>query len=237
MTAPAEVKLSTPYGPFSTFLTFIGWMKVSAIPSHIDASIMQRMSGTAISQVRGTLRFLGLTTESGAVTQKLRALVAAYETDTWKTEWTEVFFDAYAPIIGDLDLDTATLKQLVDRFRDAAGVSGSVLRKSVRFYLDGVKESGAAVSPHLSARGLSIVSGDRVAKPRTGKTPSTPMLRVPGVTPPSNQGQPVPPAEHVLIHVPNRAPLAIPLPNDLKDTEWHYIDSQIRAYMALRKQK
>jgi hypothetical protein len=235
MTAPTELKQTPPYGPLSTFTTFIGSLKTSAIPSHIDASIMQRMSGTAISQVRGTLRFLGLTTDSGAVTPKIRTLVEAYETEAWKDTWMEVLFDAYQSIIGELDLDTATLKQLVDRFRDA-GLSGSVLRKSVRFYLDGVKESGAAVSPHLNARGLSIVSGDRVAKPRTGKTPPAGTPRVPDVTPASNQGH-LPPAEHVLIHVPNRAPFAIPLPNDLKDAEWNYIDGQIRAYMSLRKQK
>lgn len=238
MTAPpAETKQSPPYSPWSTWTTFLDSLKSTAIPSHIDPSINPKMSGSAFSQVRGVNRFLGAVDELGATQPLLRKLVAAFGTDAWKETWKEVFFDAYQPIVGDLDLDNASLKQLVDRFRDRGGVSGSVLRKSIRFYLDGLTATGVNFSPHFKTRGLSIISGDRVPK-QNGKTPTprkVPVLDDSIAT--KNRGIPEPSPDELVVQVPGRPPLVIPLPANMEEDEWDFINLHVKSYMKLRKKK
>lgn len=228
-------KPKPPYGSWKTWKTFLESLKNTAIPSHIDPSIMPKMSGSAKSQIKGTARFLDLTTIGDAVTPRLRSLITAFGTEHWKTEWAEVFFDGYQPIIGDLNTDTATLKQLVDRFRDAGGVSGSVLRKAVRFYLDAAAETGLTFSPHFKTRGLSIVSGDRAPRPN-GSPKKTAPAGKPDTGGTTKQHH-VPGPDDFLIQLPGRAPLTIPLPANLTDAEWFYINNQVTAYMKLRKSK
>ncbi|HEV8445690.1 MAG TPA: hypothetical protein VGQ44_02675 [Gemmatimonadaceae bacterium] len=238
MTAgPAEAVQTPPYAPWKTFVGFLESLKNTAIPSQIDASVMTKMSGTAKSQVRGALRFFDLIDDTGTVTQSLHDLASSVGTDTWVHEWKAVFLGHYQQIIGDLDTDRATLKQLVDRFRDNGGVSGSVLRKSLRFYLDGLTATGCTFSPHFKARGLSVVSGDRPAKAKTNGKPTNGTksdTEVPrrdeGGRADARQSSP----DDFMIQLPSRGTLAVPVPADLSLAEWNYIDSQVRAYMALR---
>lgn len=236
MTIPTEVRQTPPYAPWSTWTAFIDALKQTAIPSHIDASVTPRMSGTAISQVKGVNRFLGTIDESGAVTPALRELVAAWGTPDWKDKVMEVVFNAYDPIIGDLDLDNATLKQLVDRFRENGSVTGSVLRKSIKFYLDAVAASGVKMSPHFKTRGLSIISGDRVPK-QNGRTPTPRKVPVLDDASTKNRGVPAPSADELVVQVPGRAPLVIPLPADMEEDEWDFINMHVKSYMKLRKKK
>ena len=53
--------------------------------------------------------------DSGSVSGDLRQLVAASGTEKWQGAWEMVFLGGagYRRIVGDLDIDSATLKQLV----------------------------------------------------------------------------------------------------------------------------
>lgn len=48
---------------------------------------------------------------------------------------------AYADILGDLDIATATDKRVRDLFKDAGGVEGSMLARAVRFYIKAAREA------------------------------------------------------------------------------------------------
>src|SRR5688500_8549909 len=99
-----EARITPAYAPWPTFKSFIETLKATAIPSHIDPSVMGRMSGSVQSQLRTTLRFLNLIDDSGAVTAGLRKLVGAFGTEDWKESLGDIVFDAYADLLGDFDI-------------------------------------------------------------------------------------------------------------------------------------
>lgn len=238
--ARAEVAGTPPYAPWGTFYNFLVTLKSSVIPPQIDSSVMSRMSGSAQAQVRAALRFFDLIDDAGIVQPRLRALVSASGTrEEWSNEWGVILYEGYRPIVGDLDTDNATLKQLADRFRENAGVGGSVLRKAIRFYLDALKSTGADYSPHFRVRSLGAVTGDRgVRGARNGGRSATPRRGAAAVS--------ETPAIHhhsvnlhagpddFVIKLPGRPAMVIPIPADLRDAEWNYIDQQVRGFMNLR---
>jgi hypothetical protein len=250
MAAPkSDSTVTPPYPPWPTFKGFFATLKNTAIPPQIDSSVMSRMSGSAQQQVRAALSFFGLVGITGNVQPDLRVLVNAIDDEAaWKDAWTAVFFDHYNSIIGDLDLDSATLKQLVDCFRDRGGVTGSVLRKALRFYLDGLAATGSTFSPHFKQRGLSAIAGDRKSSAKQGAKQADKA----GAKAKQQE------AEHAarrashdghgrslgeigpddfVIKLPGRDAVVIPLPHGLSDAEWQYISAQVLGYMQLRKTK
>jgi len=231
----ADVASTPPYAPWGTFYNFFVTLKNSVIPPQIDSSIMSRMSGSAQTQVRGALRFFNLIDDAGVVQPAFKALVDAAGTDSWQGAFEQPLFDSYAPVIGDLDIDRATLKQLADRFRDYANLSGSVLRKAVRFYLDGLSSTGTRFSPHFKMRGLSTIAGDRPT--RNGGSTRAPKRRTAALPEPKHPHGSVnlhAGPDDFVIKLPGRAAIVIPLPPDLREAEWNFIDNQVRGFMTLR---
>jgi hypothetical protein len=244
-TSTPEPTVTPPYPPWSTFRGFFLTLKNTAIPPQIDSSVMSRMSGSAQKQVTGALRFFGLIDDAGVVQPDLRNLVSAADTEGWDEYWSDIFFNRYQRITGDLDTDSATLKQLADRFRDTGKISGSVLRKALRFYLDGLEATGVSYSPHFKTRGLGAIAGDRGDARRRGS--GTPRNGTPAISPDAGSARertpphrdPPPPLADVpdafVIRLPGRAPVVLPLPADLREPEWDYIDKHVRGYIFLRE--
>jgi hypothetical protein len=239
MTTPqADVRAGVlpPYLPYKTFLGFLDELKDTAVPQRIDNSIMRRYSGSLKTMVRGALRFFGCIDEMGMVQQRLRDLVSARNTPTWKDALNDVLWDVYREVIGDLDTDTGTLQQLKDRFR-AAGTEGSVLIKAVRFYLSALDDTGTMYSPHFKARGLSTgVRSTPRTKPKAGNTGAA---KTPNDTARSNsnggEADLTPPqgTQRFTLPVKTRpTPATLILPEDMKPNEWQMIDSYIRMYFG-----
>ncbi|OWY73411.1 hypothetical protein B7486_03460 [cyanobacterium TDX16] len=110
---------------------------------------MPGISGGNQGALLSALTFLKLINTGGVVTEKMRALVTAYGTDQWSDSLVEVLGSAYDPIIGDLDIDTATYKQLSDAFKQRGGVDGQMLDKCIRFFLAAWNSTGSTLSPHF----------------------------------------------------------------------------------------
>lgn len=231
-TAP-DSKLTTPYPPWPTVKGFLEELAATVVPTHVDHSLMTKMSGTARSQVRGALRFLNLIEDDGSVRAEMRELVSALGKDTWPHALFSRLTTAYEPVVGALDVSSATLGQLVDRFRSNGNVTGSALRKAVRFYLAALGETAVKMSPHLKGRGLNaLASGERGTRPRSPKSEreeAAPRFAPPPPTPPAAVR-----TDEFLIQLPGRAVMGIPLPEDLSMAEWDYIDRHVRSYMELR---
>jgi hypothetical protein len=232
-----EAKQTTPYPPWPTVKGFIEELKVTVVPTHIDTSVMMKMSGATRSQVRGALRYWNCIDEDGAVRPELRKLVETFGTPDWKATLLDVVSTAYGETLDGLDLKTATLKQLVERFRTYGNVSGHALRKAVRFFLATLGETGVALSPHLKARGLRSLTTPADRPTRTKVVPvgiateSDTAMSMAALS----RGFMPPKADEFLIQLPGRAaPLVFPLPADLSDAEWNYIVQQIAAFRALR---
>lgn len=231
-----------PYVPWPTLLTFIEPLKATVTPSRIDHSIMQNFSGAVRSQLLVALKFLGLIEPDGTATKRLKDLVSAYQTDEWKSVLGDIITVAYAPIIGGIDLQSATSTQLDNQFRENGGVSGSTIDKCTRFYLSALTAADISFSPHFStrrSRANSKPDGNVKRPQRQRRSPKE-------STPPSSEEQTpsgAPPHESILqppgttrlqIPIPGKAMATIIFPDKLDEQEWEMIDQYFRNYVKLR---
>jgi hypothetical protein len=150
--AKETIDSTTPaYLPFETFTGFLDRFETTPVPPRIDNSLLSSYSGTSRSQLMTALRFFNLITSNGVVQAGLKNLVEARnDPEIWKASVSDHILDAYLPIVRDLDLDKATSGQLEEAFRDRANISGSVLKKAIRFYLKALDEAGLTYSPHFT---------------------------------------------------------------------------------------
>lgn len=117
-----------------------------AVPGKVDASLFKGMSGSAISQVRGALRFLGLVDEAHVPRPEFSEFGRAILSEAPSSDVTALVQRAYSPITGKLEAN-ATQSQLLQAFRDHGGVSGDTVIKAARFYLTAARHVGIPVSP------------------------------------------------------------------------------------------
>src|SRR6266487_1120511 len=104
-----------PYLSFTTLKNFLASLKNGAIPARIDKTLMVGQSGATQSYLMSSLRFFNLIDANGVPQPELKALVTS-EGDERKKIWKPIFEKGYAPIIGDLNLETATVGMLHDKF-------------------------------------------------------------------------------------------------------------------------
>jgi hypothetical protein len=151
-TKSEETRISVPYIPFSTFTGFIEKLKNSAVPSMIDRSVLQNMSGSTRTQLMSALKAMKLVESNGMVKQELRDVVKSYNTAEWASVLSNAVTEAFLHVTSDVDLDSGTPQQLARAFKEKGNVDGQVLDKAVRFYLTALKESAITYSPHFDQR-------------------------------------------------------------------------------------
>ncbi len=162
----AETRQLPPYVPWRTFRNFIDGLR-SNMPMRIDKGLMGSMSGATQGQLISALRFMGLITDNGTPTQRLRDFVKA-DGEARTELMSDLFFAAYRPIIdaakGETEeanfLDNGTYRQLSEAFA-ATSASGDTLRKCVAFFLLMAKDAGITLSPHFHVRGARAASAPR----------------------------------------------------------------------------
>jgi len=172
MSADAEIK-KPPYLSFVTFKNFIEGLKSGVIPSRIDKSLMVGQSGTNQSYLMSALRFFSLIAGEGEPQPDLEVLVHGQEAEQ-KALWKRMFLDSYAPIVGDLDLERATVGQLHEKF-SALNLNGETVRKCHSFFSAAAEEASVPLASHLKVvtrkSGTSGVRKSR--KPRVAPKPDS----------------------------------------------------------------
>ena len=218
-----------PYISFKTLLGFMDKMKDTAVPERVDGSILKNYGGSTAAQLTSALRFLGFIEENGNTTGLLSGLVNAYRTDHWAGEFAEVMKTAYAPIVKELKLETATPSLLNERFR-ACGADGEVLEKCVRFFESGMIEGGVKLSPHILNKPRA--KPDRKPKPKRMKSEANDS---------DDNGEDIrPPAagtKRFSFPIPDKPDATLMLPTDLATEDWEMIDAMIRAYIKRKEGK
>jgi hypothetical protein len=215
-----------PYISFKTLLSFMDKLRETAVPERIDGSVLKNYGGSTAAQLTSTLRFLGFIEANGNTTELLSGLVNAFKTDVWAEEIAQVMKEAYAPIIKDLKLETATPAMLNERFRDF-GADGEVLEKCVRFFESGMIEGGVKLSPHI------------LNKPRakSDKKPKLKRTKLEEGDDDGNDDAFSPPAagtKRFSFPIPEKPDAMLMLPTDLTTEDWEMIDAMIRAYVKRR---
>ena len=221
------LKKSTTYIPLKTLTGFIERLSATVVPSIIDGSLLSTMSGSMKSQLMSALRFMGLIKINGAVNEKLKKLVDAYNTDTWKTTFAEIINESYAEVIGDVNLSTGTAQQLNEAFRLRGGVDGQMLEKAVRFYLAALAECDIKVSPHFTAKRA------RKTTPRKkSKKKSTNQEQEPGSFADFDIGEEDSGMAKFHIPIPGKRNGIIVIPDDINQGDWDMVKIMLDAYIA-----
>ena len=224
MGAEGEASLPKPaYIPLIALDSFIARLKATGIPVAIDSNLTQTMSGGTASALLSALRFLGLVDLSGTPQDSLRKLVAAYDTDRWKEVFGDLVDRAYADIIGDLDLTTATRSMLDDRFRKNSKAAGQVLDKAARFYLGALEKMQRPVSPHFKVRKPRTVASRKPSRTTDGK----PARQQGGETDPAD-----PNVQHIRLQLLDKPDVTITLPGDFDAADWTFLKPILEAYIA-----
>lgn len=139
------------------YLTYAAWRRLlqavqENIPLQFDRSYFSDLGfseSTALT-ARGTLLFLGLMSDDSRPTEKLVNLVKA-EGKNQTGLLREIARAAYQPVLGDLDVEHATLGQVEECFRKC-GAEKNVGHKCLSFFLALAKDAGIALSPNLLTR-------------------------------------------------------------------------------------
>jgi len=224
MGAEGEASLPKPaYIPLIALDDFIERLRATGIPAVIDSNLTQTMSGGTASALMSALRFLGLVDQSGTPQDSLRKLVAAYDTDRWKDVFGNLVDRAYATIIGDLDLTTATRSMLDDRFRKNSKAAGQVLDKAARFYLGALEKMQRPVSPHFKVRKARAVASRKPSRTTDGN-PAHQQDRKTDSADPSVQ--------HIRLQLLDKPDVTITLPSDFDAADWTFLKPILEAYIA-----
>jgi Family of unknown function (DUF5343) len=225
MGAEGEASLPKPaYIPLIALDNFIERVRATGIPVVIDSNLTQSMSGGTASALMSALRFLGLVDQSGTPQGSLRKLVAAYDTDRWKHVFGDLVDRAYADIIGDLDLTTATREMLDDRFRKNSKAAGQVLDKAARFYLGALEKMQRPVSPHFKLRKARALASRKASRTTDGK-PSRPQQA--GKTDSAD-----PNVQHIRLQLLDKPDVTITLPSDFDAADWAFLKPILEAYIG-----
>lgn len=150
-----------PYVPYSSFINFINEL-ATHLPSHIDKSLMSKMSGSTQSAMLTTLKTLNLINEQSEPTSALIDYVNSSESGR-PVILRKIIESTYGFLFEDFNLSSATSKRVEDKFREV-GAGGSTLTKCISFFLSAAKEAGIQVSPHVKAPTLSRTNGSNKKK-------------------------------------------------------------------------
>lgn len=153
-TAKQSALAVPPYLSYKTFSGFIQGLKVG-IPTRIDRSVLNTMSGAVQGHLMSALRYLGLVSQHAVTTEKLASLVNSEGTERERV-LSGILKEGYPFIFAEpaFDLQRATTGQLEEAFRKV-GASGETIRKCVAFFLGAAKAAGIQVSPYIKTSGIT----------------------------------------------------------------------------------
>lgn len=164
------------------YLTYATWQRLvdslrQYTPLRLDRSHLVDLGfsqSTALT-VKASLSFLELIdSNSSEPTDRLVALLKA-EGEDYRTLLREMVKTAYQPVLGNLDLERATLGQVQECFR-RFGAEGNVGHKCLSFFLALAKDAGITLSPNLLTKSrLGAVQKvvPAVLSPRTNRASSS----------------------------------------------------------------
>ncbi len=214
-----------PYVSYKTFEGVIQKFKESVLPNTVDTSVLGTYAGSVARQIIAALKYLNLITETGKPTEKLIRLHKVYDTPEWQQELSDILFDAYRSVIGDLNLDAATPAELDAKFK-AVGAEGEVLEKCVGFFVAAMKTAGIGLSPHILNRPRK--RPERRGRPKKSQQD----VEVEDITSHvEGKGGSV----KFSFPIPSKPSATLFLPSDLTAEDWTMVDAMMRAYIERRK--
>lgn len=215
-----------PYVSFKTVEGVIQKFKETTVPDNVDPSVLRTYSNSVARQVISAMKYLDMINEKGKPTDRLIRLRNAYDTTDWQPTLTEVIYDAYRPLIDNLNLERATPAQLDEKFKKA-GADGEVLEKCVAFYVAAMRAAGAPLSPY-------ILNRPRKRPERRGRPKKAQTENGTGETPEESVGT-IGSSVKFSFPIPSRGTATFFVPAELTIEDWQMVDTMMRAYIERRK--
>lgn len=155
-----------PYVPYKTFSSFISKLSENEMmPSHVDKSLMTKMSGSGQSAMISALKSMELVNTNSEPQQRLKKLVHPESPEEYKITLTDIIKNTYPFLFeSGFNLQNTTSKQVENKFKDAVGASGSTLTKCISFFLSACKTAQIPVSPHVKAPQPPKTNGNKRKK-------------------------------------------------------------------------
>jgi hypothetical protein len=203
---------------------FIKGLSAKGIPSRIDKSLLDNMSGSNQSALLAALKWFKLIDDVGGHGAQLEALVKAG--DDAGPVLRELLPQAYKFMSdGSIDLSRATGAQLEEKFR-AYGVSGETIVKAMSFFIAACREAGVQISTHVKLPKLQRSNGSSKAKKQT-KAVAAELELEEGV---DDQAE-LQDVERFEIPIPGKASVKVMVPADLDADDWEMLQSMISVYI------
>lgn len=133
-----------------TFWTFLESLKGAPLPTQVDNDVLSKFSGTARSQLRATLQFLGLIDENYVPQDSLSELVQA-SGDERKPLIDKILRERYSFLFDSrngFDLTRSTSKEFGDRFA-AFKLTGDSRGRAESFFLNAAKYAEIPISKYI----------------------------------------------------------------------------------------
>lgn len=222
-----------PYGAYPAVRDAIAGWKEHGHPSQIDRSILPgSMSGASQSALLQALKFLGVTDESGIVTDPGKALIGAYGTERWAVELRKLVERAYGPVLGDdFTPKDATPRLLKERLKAAGVGDGQMMDKTCRFYVRAAKDAGIEVGRFLAEIPSSSPRPSRGTPRRSGADGDGEREQD---LPPGGDAAVVPEGySQMPILFAGKQPGLVILPNDLTERDVKVIEAAITYLRAI----
>jgi hypothetical protein len=216
-----------PYIPLKTLTNFVNKLKEKTVPPRIDRTVLGRYSGSVAGALIPALKFLALIDDEGKTSDKMRALVESYGSDTWKETLKKTIDEAYSNIIGALEIGSATKGMLEDEFKKT-GAEKSVVSRCMTFYVAALREAGVNVSPHITE--IQRGKRDQFKKKTPKIKPEQPADALDG-----EKGiKDIPGTVQFNIPVlPGKSPITVVIPKNISDEEWNIVDITMKGYISL----
>jgi len=213
------------YISYSAFISFINGLRETHIPMQIDRSVMPKASGSQISAMIVSLKFLHLIDENNKPLPLMKQLVEA--ADEARGPVIEKAIDgAYGFLLsdGEFDLEKATGQLVAEKFR-AQGISGSTMSKAIAFFLAAAKDAGIKVSPHIKPPAIVRTEGKRISR-RKGRDPLDD-LEIED----DEFDQVADDMEKFQIPIPGKASATVIIPKNLSADDWAMLTMMLNAYV------
>ena len=189
-TTEAVERTLPPYVAYATFKNFVDSLKTSGLPSRIDKSVMTNLAGGTQSQLIVALRWMGLIGgKNDNPLADFPPLVDAAMTDKWSESLAQLIKTAYADILAEVDLTTATPSQVFEAIKKT-GVDGATATKAVRFFLHAIKDAKIEHSPRLLQRKPRGPRRNGTTRQRPERT-TVDTLRTPAVSQTGESNEPM----------------------------------------------
>ena len=184
-----------PYSPYKPFKDVLVQMAGSVVPRRLDNYFWgSEKSGATQASLNSAFRFFGFIDDDKNATKKLDEFIERFKANE-KQALADLVADSYRDAAAKIaDLDSATLGQLREAFKDAYAVDKDMLKKAVRFFVYAITDAGRTLSPYIvpKTRGTARAASrprSRVHRQRVTPQPSPAPPEGDGAKPAPTVGQ------------------------------------------------